>query len=193
METAIHHWWYNQDDYQHFFFWMERAYQGSLELWMKVHFNYNVLREDHYQSPTTKGIPSTWQCAGPHGKNRWTMKADPVGHGVIVDSKDTDYEATTHGIYIDARPHMEPVSQSSDFTWFANNPEQLGLFGVRQDVSDELAYGMDFGDTLRIQLADCPFIDLLCDMTIFHLTGRVKTLDVNDICTATVAYVIDLL
>ena len=46
---------------------------------------------------------------------------------------------------------------------------------------------------LRIQTDECPFIDNLVDMAVYHITGRAEPCDVNDIATLTTGFILDLL
>jgi len=121
---GVHHWWHDQDDLEFFHYWLEPAYRGPLDLFMRTLFAHDVARPNNYQTGSTKGIRSTWVCTYRHGIHKWLMKADPMGHGIIKDSNDVAYEATTHAVYVDKRPHLQYVKWDQIFTWLKANPEQ---------------------------------------------------------------------
>ena len=123
IQSQFTHWWLNEDNYSKFFWWMERAYRGPIDLFMRMHFGMDMDRPDNYQSPTTKGMASTWICNYNHGDAKWHMKADPVGQGIVHDEKGKPWEVTTHAVYLDNRQHFAQGDYTKPYEWYGANPE----------------------------------------------------------------------
>ena len=189
VEENFTNWWNFQDDPKWFYKWLEPKLAGPLSLWMRTHFAFNCDRPKYQTSKYLKGLASTFNCNTAHGTDKWHMKCDPVGHGLLYDSRQDLYEVTTWGVYLDHRDHYKPPKGDTIFDEFLANPEKMALFGCVYEKEGKVNDKAEWEELIRIDYDNCPIIDNLVDMCVFNATNREAEVDVVRTAIATMAYV----